>query len=154
MTTAPLSDSTPCVVCELDPSSASATLEYAGSYCRQRGAELVVVCVLQPESFRSTLPDGGGAPGTWGLIGAVAPALEAARRQGVAARVVIRTGERARALEDERRANGAERVITSADVPAARCASCGLRYDPRAVHFCPRVHLDRGRGERIESSAA
>ena len=153
MTAAHLSRSRPCVVCELSPSSPSATLEYASSYCRERRAELVIVCVLEPESFRSEVSGVGGAPGTWGVIGAVAPALEAARRQGVVARVVIRAGERGRVLEDERRANGAERVITAADVPPERCAACGARYDPRAVHFCPRVHLDRA-GERIESSAA
>ena len=155
MTAAHLSQPAPRVVCELSPSSgAEATLEYASSYCRARGAELVVVWVLEPETLGSRLPIGGGAPGTWGLIGAVALVHDAIRSQNIVARVVVRIGERGRVLEEERRALGAERVITASDVPAARCSSCGLRYDSRAVHFCPRTHLDRERGGRIETNAA
>jgi hypothetical protein len=58
---------------------------------------------------------------------------------------VVRIGERSRVLEEERAAVEAEKVFTFADVPVQRCAVCGARYDSRAVHYCPEVHLVRTR---------
>jgi hypothetical protein len=145
----------PTVVCELSVSQAAeATLEYASSYCKARGAQLVVVRVVEPESLRATPLSGGGGPGTWGLVGAEALLREAVRMHGLDARVVVRIGERGRVLEEECRALGAERLITAADVPPDRCPACGALYDARAVHFCPRVHLDRREPDHIEPSAA
>ncbi len=154
MTATPFSHSRPTVVCEVNGSAAEATLEYAGSYCRERGARLVVVRVIEPESLRSSSPGEGGSPRTFGLIGAVALVREAVRRHGLDAQVIVRIGERGRILEEERMALGAERVITSADVPPERCPACGARYDARAVHFCPTIHLDRQRPRHVRPSAA
>ena len=107
------------VICHVDASStAAAVVRAAGSYCRERDAELVVVWVLEPSSFHATLPGSAGGPGIWGLAGAAAGALELARREGVAARAVVRIGDAERVLEDERRATRAERVFTRADVAA------------------------------------
>jgi hypothetical protein len=143
------------VVCELSASHASdVTLEYARAYCGPRGAELVLVRVIDPASFGAPFRTGGGAAGTFGLIGALALARDVLRRQGLDARVVVRVGERGRVLEDERRRLGAERVITDADVPPDRCPRCGALHDPRAVHFCPRIHLERHRPARAEPNAA
>jgi hypothetical protein len=153
MTARHFSHSTPSVVCEVSGAAMEATLEYASSYCKEHGARLVVVRVLEPESLQPIFPDGGG-PGVYGLLGAVALVREAVRRHGLDARVVVRIGERARVVEEEREAVAAERVITAADVPAERCPACGARYDARAVHFCPRVHLDRQRPEQAQPSAA
>jgi hypothetical protein len=145
----------PTVVCELSAAPATeATLEHARAHCDSRGAELVVVWVIEPASFGPSLRQGGGGPGTFGLLGALALAREVLRRQGVDARVVVRIGERGRVLEDERRRLGAERVITAADVPPERCPRCGALHDNRAVHFCPRVHLERHRPAHVEPNVA
>jgi hypothetical protein len=144
MTAAPLSLSTPTVVCELGASSTDATLEYASSYCKERGARLVVVRVVEPESLLpSSRRDAGSSPGTFGLLGAAALVREAVHRHGLEARVVVRFGERGSVLEEERLAASAERVITAADVPPQRCPACGARWDGRAVHFCPSVYLEQ-----------
>jgi hypothetical protein len=153
MTATPLRLSTPTVVCELGASSADATLEYASSYCKARGARLVVVRVVEPESLQSTYGQGGG-PGTFGLIGAEALVRDAVHRHGLDARVVVRFGERGSVLEEERLAAAAERVITASDVPPEWCPACGARYDARAVHFCPSVHLDRQLPAQARPSAA
>jgi universal stress protein family protein len=117
----------PRVVCHVDASStAAAVVRAAGSYCRERDAELVVVWVLEPSSFQPTLPGSAGGMGIWGLAGAAAVALELAHREGVAARALVRIGDAARVLEDERRAVGAERAFTRADV-ALDTAVCGGR---------------------------
>jgi Tfp pilus assembly protein PilW len=145
-------NASPIVVCELDASTAaSATLAYASAYCKAHSAELVVVRVVDPTSLRPS--SAGGGPGIWGLLGAMALLREAVRSHGVDARVVVRIGERGRVLEEERLRLGAGRVITTTDVPPVRCPACGWRYDARAVHFCPRVHLGQGRAS-VESTAA
>jgi hypothetical protein len=79
--------------------------------------------VLEPSLLHATLPGWAGGPGIWGLAGAAAGALELARREGVAARAVVRIGDAERVLEEERRAVGAERAFIRADVavePAVR----------------------------------
>jgi hypothetical protein len=114
----------------------------------------VIVRVVEPQSIQAAPDAGGGGTGTWGLLGALALAREAVRRRGVDAEVVVRIGERGRVLEEERRAVAAERLITAADVPPERCPACGARYDARAVHLCPRVHLGRRRPAQAEPSAA
>lgn len=123
MSTTKLSLERPRVVCHVDASStAAAIVKAAGSYCRERDAELVVVWVLEPSSFHTTLPCTAGETGIWGLSGAAAVALELARKEGIAARVVVRIGDAGRVVDEERRASGAERVFTAADVsvePAA-----------------------------------
>ena len=117
MSTTKLSLERPCVVCHVDASStAAAVVSAAGSYCRQRNAELVAVWVLETSSFRQIAPSSAGGTGTWGLSGAAAAALELARREGVTARAVVRIGDLGSVLEEERRAVGAERVFTRADV--------------------------------------
>ena len=119
-----LSFERPRVVCQVGASStAAAVVRAAGSYCRERDAELVVVWVLEPSSFQPTLSGPAEGLGIWGLAGAAAVALELARREGVAARAVVRIGDAERVLEDERRATRAERAFTRADVavePAVR----------------------------------
>jgi hypothetical protein len=152
MTAARLSHSSTTVVCALDGSGAAEeTLAYAISYCDAHGAELVVVRVVDPSSLVEAQT--GSGPGIWGLLGAAAALSEAVRSQGVKARVVVRVGERGRVLEEERLRLGAERVITATDRPPFRCPACGARYDARAVHFCPRAHVERRRAA-VESSAA
>ena len=136
----------PTIVCEMNASAvAEVLLQAAISYCRERDAELVVVWVLDPVSFRSPFPGVTGAPGTWGLVGARSRMLELARSEGIVANTVFRTGERSRVLEEERQAFRAERIFTTSDAPVRRCPLCGARDDPRAVHFCPKTHLGRAR---------
>jgi len=136
----------PRIVCEMNASAgADAILQAATSYCRERNAELVVVWVLDPVLFQSSVPGVTGAPGVWGLVGARSRMLELARSEGIVASTVFRTGERSRVLEEERKACGAEKIFTSSDVPVKRCPLCGARDDSRAVHFCPKVHLTEGR---------
>lgn len=153
MTATHPSESAPTIVlCELSASSAAeATLEYAYSYCKARDYELVVLRVVDPELLPSAP---GGGPGTFGLLGAMALALDAVRRHDPNARVVVRVGERGRVLEEERCRLGAERVITPADVPPERCPMCGARYDARALHFCPAAHRGPVRRADVEPSAA
>ena len=139
MSTTNLSLERPRVVCHVDASStAAAVVKAAGSYCRQRDAELLVVWVLAPSSFTTPLPLSAGGTGIWGLTGAAAAALELARREGITARAVVRIGDPGRVLEEERRAVGAERVFTRADVPSGgRAVSVGprrsTRLEPRAA---------------------
>lgn len=136
----------PRIVCEMNASAgAEALLQGAISHCRERNAELVVVWVLDPVLFQSPFPGVTGAPGTWGFVGARSRTLELARSEGIVASTVFRTGERSRVLEEEREAFGAEKIFTSSDVPVRRCPLCGARDDPRAVHFCPKVHLSQER---------
>lgn len=138
MSTTTLSLERPRVVCHVDASSAAAAIvKAAGSYCRERDAELVVVWVLEPSSFRPTLPGSTGETGIWGLSGAAAVALELARKERIAARVVVRIGDAESVLEEERRATGAERVFTAADVPVEAA-----------------VHRRRSQPARLESNAA
>ena len=137
----------PRVVCHVDASStATAVVRAAGSYCRQRDAELVVVWVLEPSSFQPTLPGSAGGMGIWGLAGAAAVALELAHREGVAARALVRIGDAESVLDEERRAAGAERVFTAADVPVEaavhlrrsfRSAAAGARSRPRSRRTSP-----------------
>jgi hypothetical protein len=138
MSTAKLSLERPRIVCRADASStAAANLKAAGSYCRRRDAELVVVWVLEPSTLRPTLPCSAGGTGIWGLSGASAVALDLVREQGVAARMVVRIGDAGRVLDEERQLVGAERVFTAADVPVE-----------------PAVHLHRSRRATLESDAA
>ena len=127
MSTKNLSLERPRVVCHVDASStAAAVVKAAGSYCRQRDAELLVVWVLEPSSFHPTpLPLSAGGTGIWGLSGAAAAALELAQREGITARAVVRIGDPGRVLEEERRAAGAEPVFTRADVGVERAAVVG-----------------------------
>jgi hypothetical protein len=138
MSTTRLSLERPCVVCHVDASSTSATLlNVAGAYCRKRDAELLLVWVIEPSSFGPAHPRSSSGPAIWGLSGAVALALERARREGVEARTVVRIGDPGIVLEEERRAVGAVRVFTRADPHGGRAVS------PR-----------RARDERVESEAA
>lgn len=146
MTATNRSTKKPIIVCEMNASAgAEALLQAAISYCRERNAELVVVWVLHPVLFQSPFPGAVGAPGTWGLAGARSRMLELARSEGIVASTVFRIGERSRVLEEEREAFGAEKIFTSSDVPVRRCPLCGARDDPRAVHFCPKVHRAEAR---------
>ena len=138
MSTTKLSLERPRVVCHVDASSAAAAIvKAAGSYCRERDAELIVVWVLEPSSFRRTFPGSAGEMGIWGLSGVAAVALELARKERIAARVVVRIGDAGRVLDEERRAAGAERVFTAADVPVEAA-----------------VHRRRSQPARLESNAA
>jgi hypothetical protein len=117
MSTKKLLQERPRVVCQVDASSpAASVVNVAGAYCRQRDAELVLVWVLEPSSFQPSLPFPAGATGIWGLAGVAGVALELARREGIIARAVVRIGDPDRVLEEERRAAGAERVFSRADV--------------------------------------
>ncbi len=134
-------DVKPKVICEVDISAASdATIEAALTYCRRRGAEVLFLWVLEPRIFSSPFPGSAGATGTWGLPWTLRRAVERAREQGVAASSIVRVGQRERVLEAERETAGAEAVFPAAH-KIARCPLCHARYDPRAVHFCPTVHL-------------
>ena len=146
----------PTFICELNgsPVAQAATLTHARSQCAAHGAELVILWVIEPASLVPPSVAGGGGPGTFGLIGVSAFVSDRLRSHAVDADLVIRIGERGRVLKDEATRLGAERVITAADVPPQRCAACGARYDARAVHFCPRAHLERHQTGRIEPAAA
>jgi hypothetical protein len=109
---------------------------------------------VDPDLFGTTRPGETGAIGTWGPVSAPELALRLVRGTGVAARAVVRIGERNRVLEEERRALGAERVFAASDVPVVRCPACDARYDPRGVHFCPSVHLGAPEIPRSEPRAA
>jgi nucleotide-binding universal stress UspA family protein len=127
----------PCVVCHVDATATAAPIvEAAATYCRQRDAELIVVWALDPSSFRPSLPPPAGDAGIWGLPGAVAVAVELARRHGITAQAVVRFGDADRVLEEERRAARAERVFTRADVLLE-----------------PAIHL-RSKPVKLESDAA
>ncbi len=108
MSTTNLSLERPRVVCHVDASStATAVVKAAGSYCRKRDAELLVVWVLEPSSFHPTpLPLSAGGTGIWGLSGAAAAALELARSEGITARAVVRIGDPGRCS----RRNGGQRA--------------------------------------------
>ena len=106
----------PRVVCQADASTTAAVVvRAASSYCRRRNAELVIVWVLEPSSLRPTAPYSAIGTGTWGLAGAVALALGLARKEGIAARAVVRIGDAGKLLDEERRALGAEQVFTRTD---------------------------------------
>ena len=146
----------PTVICELSGSPAvqAATLAHARSHCAAHGAKLVILLLIEPASLVPPSVAGGGGLGTFGLIGVSAFVSDRVRRHDAEADLVIRIGERGRVLEDEVTRLGAERVITAADVAPQRCAACGARYDDRAVHFCPRAHLERHQTGRVEPAAA
>lgn len=136
----------PRIVCEMNASAgAEALLRAAISYCRERDAQLVVVWILDPVLFQSSLPGVTGAPGMWGLVGARSRMIELARSEGVVASTVFRIGEGSRVLEEERVAFGAAKIFTASDVPVRRCPLCGALDDPRAVHFCPKAHRTQAR---------
>jgi hypothetical protein len=117
MSNAKLARERPRVVCLVDASStAAAIVKAAASYCRRRDAELVLVWVLEPSSFRPTLPCSAGGTGIWGVSGAAAVARDLARKEGVVARLVVRIGDAGRVRDEERRSPGAERVFTAADL--------------------------------------
>jgi hypothetical protein len=138
MSTTKLSLERPRVLCHVDASSTAAGIvKAASSYCRQRNAELVLVWVLEPSSLRPTLPCSAGETGIWGLSGAAAVALELARKEGIAAWAVVRIGDAASVLEEERRAVGGERVFTRADLAGE-----------------PVAYLGRSQAARLESDAA
>jgi hypothetical protein len=145
----------PRVVAEMNASAGAAEIvRTAISYCQEHDAELVIVWVIDPDLFGSTRPGETGAIGTWGPLSAPELALRLARGTGVAARAVVRIGERSRVLEEERQALGAEKVFTAADVPVVRCPVCDARYDPRGVHSCPRAHLGQAETGHTESHGA
>jgi hypothetical protein len=154
MSTTKRSVERPRVVCHVDASStAAAVLSAAGSYCRQRGAELVAVWVLEPSSLRQSAPCSAGGTGIWGLSGAAAVALGLARKQGVPTRAVVRIGDPGSVLDDVRREVGAERVFTRADV-AAEATAADLGRPP--VSVTPRaesVSRSRRRSRRTLPSA-
>ena len=135
MSSTKLSLERPRVICHVDASSkAAAVVKAAGSYCRERHAELVVVRVLEPSSYGPSLPFPDGGTGTWGLLGAAAAALELAHEEGVTVRAVVRIGDAGRVLEEERRAVGAERVFTGADVASVgRAVVRRTSREPRAA---------------------
>lgn len=139
MSTNELSLERPRVVCHVNPSStAAAVVKEAGAYCRQHYAELVLVWVLEPSSLHPAMPLSVGEAGVWGFSGAAAVALELARAEGVDARAVVRIGDRETVLEEERRAAGAERVFTRADVSSGGRAvtlrpSRNTRLEPKAA---------------------
>jgi hypothetical protein len=137
------------VIAEMNAAAgASEIVRTALAYCQEHDAELVVVWVVDPALLRSPYSRGTGAVGTWGLVGPLGSALGLVRGQGVRARAVVRVGERSRVLEEERAALGPAKVFTFADVPVPRCPACGARLDPRGIHHCPTLHLDRTRARR------
>jgi hypothetical protein len=137
------------VVCEMNASSASTTVvDAAISHCRERGAELVVVWVVDPATFGSQVPAGPAPAGLWGLVGADAPMRDRLRDVGIVVDAVVRIGNADRVLEEERVRFGADEIFTATDVPVRRCPACGAREDARAVHFCPASHRVRREGVR------
>ena len=142
------------VVCEVDGSTeAERTVEAAVSYCRGRHAELVFVYVLEPRLFHSPLPGSCGAVGTWGLPWTLRRAIEIARAAGIPASTVVRIGERERVLAAEAEAVRAEAVFPAAH-RVVRCPRCDARYDRRAIHLCPEVHMPRRSAASRTSPAA
>ena len=139
MSTDELSLERPRVVCHVDASStAAAVVKEACACCRRRDAELVLVWVLEPSSLHPTMSFPIGEAGIWGFSGAAALARELIRREGIPARVVVGIGDRDTVLEEERRAAGAERVFTRADVPTGGRAvsirpSRSTRLEPKAA---------------------
>lgn len=154
MSTNELSLERPRVVCQVDASStAAAVVEEAGAYCRQRDAELVLVWVLEPSSFRPTMPLSVAEAGIWGLVGAVAVALELVRREGIPARAVVRIGDPDRVLEEERRAAGAERVFARATSRPAGGPSPSARVGARRSSRKPRERVSSPGRSHIPSGA-
>lgn len=133
------------IVCEMNPSSASmAVVEAAISHCRERDAELVVVWVVDPITFRSQVPAASAVAGTWGLVGAHGLMLHRLREEGIVVGSSFGIGNASRVLEEERDRFGADEIFTAADVPVRRCPNCGSREDPRAVHLCLAAHHGGG----------
>jgi nucleotide-binding universal stress UspA family protein len=142
----------PCILCELDASKrADELLHDAIAMCEEHGAELYVVWVLEPTLFRSPFPGASGAVGAFGLPHVLRTAIERARERGIPATSAVRIGDREVVLRQEARAtraqsifriDGAKRDAASTAVEVVRCPHCGWRLDARAVHLCPKVHLD------------
>lgn len=129
------------IVCEMNASSASMpVVEAAIAHCREQDAELVVVFVVDPITFRSQAPAAAATAGTWGLVGARGMMLDRLREDGVVVGSTFRVGSADRVLEEERDRFGADEIFTAADIPVRRCPDCGGREDARAVHFCPARH--------------
>lgn len=141
----------PRIVCEIDASTRAEDLVGdAIAACVEQGAELHVVWVLEPMLFGSPFPGSPGAVGTFGLPVVLHTAVERARERGIPVSSAIRVGEREVVLRRETEATGTVAVFRlddgatqgrQAEETIVRCPDCGWRFDPRAVHFCPRVHL-------------
>ena len=94
---------TPHIVCELDASSrAQHLLDQAMTHCKETGAALLVVWILEPRMFATPFPH-GGAPGAWCLPHVLHAAVEGARAQGIAATSAVRIGKREIVLSTEAR---------------------------------------------------
>jgi hypothetical protein len=149
----------PCVLCELDASKrADELLHDAISMCEEHGAELYVVWLLEPRHFRSPFPGAGGAVGAFGLPRVLATAIERARERGIPARSAIRIGDREVVLRQEARAtrtqeifriDGTKRDTASTAAEVVRCPQCDWRVDARAVHLCPKEHLDEAASREL-----
>ena len=71
------------IVCELDASSkAQLLLDDAIARCRETGAELFVVWILEPRMLDTPYPRSSGAVGGWGLPHVLHAAVERARAEG------------------------------------------------------------------------
>jgi hypothetical protein len=157
---APVTDTTenppetrPCILCELDASTqAEELLGDAIAMCEEHGAELYVVWVLEPGIFGSPFSVSPGAAGAFGLPHVLRSAIERARERGIPATSAVRIGEREVVLRREAQSTRADSIFrldgamsrsTAKDTEIVRCPHCGWRLDARAVHLCPKVHLDK-----------
>ena len=120
-------------------STAAAVVKEAGPTAVSDDAELLVVWVLEPSSLHATMPFSVAEAGESGASpGPPRPRSGSFAKGRHPARVVVRIGDRGRVLEEERRAAGAERVFTRADVPSGgRALSLGpsrsTRLEPKAA---------------------
>jgi hypothetical protein len=90
------------IVCELDASSRAQTLlDDAIARCKETGADLFVVWILEPRMLDTPYPRCSGAVGGWGLPHVLHAAVERARAEGVGATSAVRIGKREVVLRSE-----------------------------------------------------
>ena len=102
------------IVCELGASTgAQATLDAALARCKETGAELFVLWILQPQLLHAPYRS-SGAPGAWGLPHVLNDAVERARAAGVNATSAVRIGNREVVLRQESAVAGTTSIHTLA----------------------------------------
>ena len=73
------------IVCELDASSrGQMLLDDAIARCKETGADLFVVWILEPRMLDTPYPRSSGAVGGWGLPHVLHAAVERAHAEGIA----------------------------------------------------------------------
>jgi hypothetical protein len=95
------------IVCELDASSrAQQLLDEAIARCKETGAELSVVWILEPRMLDTPYPRSSAAVGGWGLPYVLHAAVERARAESVHATSAVRIGKREVVLRGESAVEG------------------------------------------------